>query len=92
MSDEMYEREERVELFKTVATFGWLSAAVFCLGGPIILCFTQGLSTCFHYTTIMLGGIAGFLIVLCVMFFYYSLAGIGPRPDKQPPGGDREEA
>jgi len=68
---EMTENEVKVELFKTVATFGWLSAMAFCLGGPLILCFAPGLSRCFRYTTILLGGVTGFLIVLCVLFFYY---------------------
>ena len=85
---EMTEREARVELFKTVATFGWLSVAVFCIGGPLILCFAPGLSRCFRCTMILLSGVAGFLIILCVMFFYHRLTGIGPRPGKQPPEGD----
>ena len=73
----MEERDKTsIELFKTVATFGFLSAAMVCLGGPLIVCFAPGLSRCFRYTTILLSGVAGFLIVLCVLFFYSRLAGI----------------
>ena len=64
----------KVELFKTVATFGFLSAAMFCLGGPLVLAFAPRLGDTFRCTMTMLSGIAGFAIVGCVLLFYCKLA------------------
>lgn len=72
----MTEHEARVELFKTVATVGFLSATMFGLGGPLVLAFAPRLGDGFRCTMTVLSGIAGFLIVLCVLFFYCRLAGI----------------
>lgn len=73
MKKDMTEREERVELFKTVATFGFLAAAMFCLGGPLILGFAP-LKSCFRHTMTALSGIAGFSIVVCILVFYCKLS------------------
>lgn len=72
MSNKMTEREERVELFKTLVAFGAITAAMFCIGGPLLVCFAPGLSRCFRYVAVLLGGIAGFLIVVCILVFYWS--------------------
>lgn len=81
MKKEMTEREERVEHFKTAATFGFLAAAMFSLGGPLILVFAPGLDSCFRKTLILAGGVAGFLIVASVLVFYFLLVWKFGGPD-----------
>jgi len=71
----------KVELFKTVATFGFLSAAMFCLGGPLVLAFAPRLGDTFRCTMTMLSGIAGFAIVGCVLLFYCKLAQDLAKPE-----------
>ncbi len=78
------EHKAKIELFQAVATFGWMSAAVFCLGGPLILCFAPGLSKCFRHTMIVISGIAGFAIAACVLVFYCLLA----RPTQRAESAD----
>ena len=80
MKKDMTEREERVELFKTVATFGFLAAAMFCLGGPLILGFAPHLKSCFRHTMIAMSGIAGFLIVVYILVFYRKLSREKAKP------------
>ncbi len=80
MVKHMTEREAQVELFKTVATFGFLAAAMFCLGGPLILVFAPNLKSCYRQTMTALSGAAGFLIVVCILFFYCKL----PREKAEP--------
>jgi len=63
----------RVELFKTVATFGFLAAAMFCVGGPLTLKFVYNEGLCRDILTVVCGG-AGFLIVLCILMFYCKLS------------------
>ena len=67
MSDKMTDREQRVELFKTLATFGFASAALFCIGGLILLIWDPGAGEYFRKTVALLGGIAGFAIVVCAV-------------------------
>ncbi len=74
MKKDMTEREERVELFKTVATFGFLASAMFCLGWPLILRFVLGAEGCFRDTLTVLSGIVGFSIVVCILVFYCKLS------------------
>ena len=59
-----------VELFQSVATFGFLAAAMFCLGGPLIIAFAPSLSHCFRCVAIVFSGMASFAIVACVLIFY----------------------
>lgn len=59
-----------VEMFQSVATFGFLSAAMFCLGGPLILAFAPGLATRFRHAGIVTSGLAGLAVVVCVLVFY----------------------
>lgn len=73
MKKDMTEREERVELFKTVATFGFAAAAMFCLGGPLVLSFTPGLNACLRQALILAAGVAGSLVVACVFVSYFIL-------------------
>lgn len=82
---EKAELTTRAELFKAVATFGAFAAAMFCVGGPIILALAPGLHGCFRLIAIGLSGIAGFLVVACVLWFYWRL----PRQDGRPSAGNR---
>ena len=80
MKKDMTEREERVELFKTVATFSFLAAAMFCLGGPLILGFVPHLKSCFRHIMIALSGITGFAIVVYILVFYCKLSSEKAKP------------
>jgi len=73
----------KIELFKTVATFGFLAAAMFCLGGPLILAFAPGVSPRFRCWMIVLSGAAGFLIVMSVLYFYCRLVRARPWPGER---------
>ena len=106
--NEEVERGRRVvELFQAVATFGFLAAAMFCLGAPLVLAFAPGMANWFRHMGIVLSGFAGFLVVGCVLTFYclFARKGLGSEspgaklslPDKskpQPVGSPapREEA
>jgi len=63
-----------VEMFQSVATFGFLAAAMFCLGGPLVLAFGPNLSRCFRHVMIMANGLAGAAVVACVLYYYYQFA------------------
>ena len=73
MAKNMTEREERVELFKTLATFGFFVAVMFCIGSPLILCYAPGLKSCFRHILIAAAGIAGFSVVVFVLAAYLRL-------------------
>jgi len=62
-----------VELFKTLATFGFAVAAMFCIGSPLILCFAPGLKACFG-SLIVMAGVAGFSVVSGVLVAYFILS------------------
>ena len=85
------QHKAKLELFKTVATFGFLSAAMFCLGGPAILVFAPGLSKCFRYILIPLSALAGASIVFLVLRFYYTLARDWAKSDSPDPKADAEK-
>jgi hypothetical protein len=63
-----------VELFQSVATFGFFAAAMFCLGGPLILALSPNLPHDFRWIAMVASGLAGFAIVSCVLTFYCLLA------------------
>jgi len=80
--------DARIELFKTVATFGAFAVAVIGLGDPIVVAFAPNLSRCFRQTAMVLGGVGGFGVAVAVLWFYCRLSRkvqANPQSENGPP-------
>lgn len=78
---ELGERQERVELykarvelFKTLATFGAFAALLLSIGGPLILLFAPSLKECAIVPCVVASGIGGFLVIAAVVVAYRRMA------------------
>ena len=66
-----------VDMFKAVATFGFLAAVMFCIGGPLVIAVSPELGKCIGRMLVIFGGIIGVAVVAFVLWFYWKLSGLG---------------
>ena len=64
----------RVELFKTLATFGAFAILVLSIGGPLILLLAPNLDDCHRLLSALASGAGGFIVVGYVLWAYCWLA------------------
>lgn len=65
-----YILQAKVDLFKTVATFGFLVVVLLCIGVPLMCDYATGLNEGLRHLAVLASVSVGLLVVLGVMFAY----------------------